>query len=150
MKRLLVLAALLLAACVTSTAPPPVLTPSAPSAATLAMWTATCEAIWQEELGRAIDPGGLTGCLGAAQAGQTAVIIRAGVDASPEHAAYLERLKVPAVTRRTGIVRAVGRTVVDDGGTFHPLGISFLWGLYGEKFERDRVTAHLQFLAPYK
>jgi hypothetical protein len=58
--------------------------------------------------------------------------------------------RVPRVVRRTGVVQAVGRAVADDGGLFHPLGLTFMWAVYGEKFERDRYLAHLEFLAPYQ
>ncbi len=50
---------------------------------------------------------------------------------------------------RRGIVRRDGRAVIDDDGSFHPLGITFFWGLYGEKYERDRLLANFQFLSQY-
>ena len=83
------------AAAIVATKTPHHETTIAPTAAQLAMWDSTCHAIWQEELGRAIDPGGLEGCIAQAKAGGTADTIRATVDASPEHAAYLERLAHP-------------------------------------------------------
>ncbi len=54
------------------------------------------------------------------------------------------------LVRRTGIVRpGPGRAVADGTGAFHPLGLTWMWALYGQKFERDRIKAHLDFLAPY-
>lgn len=44
---------------------------------------------------------------------------------------------------RTGIVRADYHVLSDDGGRFHPLGVTFFWALYGWKFERSRVLDHL-------
>ena len=36
--------------------------------------------------------------------------------------------------------------VFDDVGVFHPLGLTFFWALYGWKFEREKVLAHLAWL----
>lgn len=56
---------------------------------------------------------------------------------------------IPIPGMRKGLVRADGRCAVDDGGLFHPLGLTFFWGLYGWKFERDRVHEHLEWLKQY-
>jgi hypothetical protein len=62
-------------------------------------------------------------------------------------AIVLERSAQPGPFRRSGLVRANGRSFVDDTGPFFPLGITFFWALYGWKFERERVRAHLQFIS---
>lgn len=56
---------------------------------------------------------------------------------------------IPVPGHRTGLVRADGRCAIDDGGQFHPLGLTFFWGLYGWKFERDRIHEHLNWLKQY-
>jgi hypothetical protein len=52
-----------------------------------------------------------------------------------------------AALARKGLVRAEGKVVRDDDGIFHPLGLTFFWALYGWKYERERVLAHLKWLA---
>ena len=42
----------------------------------------------------------------------------------------LDFLEVPVIARR-GLVRSEGRCAIDDDGLFHPLGLTFFWGLYG-------------------
>jgi len=57
---------------------------------------------------------------------------------------------VPKITfpvARKGVVRAEGRSFVDDGGAFYPLGHTFFWALRGWKFERERVKANIDWLA---
>lgn len=49
--------------------------------------------------------------------------------------------------KRTGIVRADGKCVRDDQGIFNPMGATLFWSLYGWMFERDRIVAHLDWLA---
>lgn len=56
---------------------------------------------------------------------------------------------VPIPGIRKGLVRADGRCALDDTGLFHPLGITFFWGLYGWKFERDRIHEHLTWMKKY-
>lgn len=56
---------------------------------------------------------------------------------------------IPVPGRRLGLVRADGRCAIDDTGLFHPLGLTFFWGLYGWKFERDRIHEHLEWLKQY-
>jgi hypothetical protein len=56
----------------------------------------------------------------------------------------------PGTIARTGIVRCERRVVRDDTGVFHPLGLTFFWALYGWKYEREKVLAHLKWLAPKK
>jgi len=57
-------------------------------------------------------------------------------------------LPPPPLVARTGLVRAEHKVIRDDTGIFHPLGLTFFWGVYGWKYERDRVLAHLAWLAP--
>lgn len=52
-----------------------------------------------------------------------------------------------AVLKRHGRVRANGRAFIDDDGEFNPLGSSFFWLVWGQKFDADRMDANLQFLA---
>ncbi len=55
----------------------------------------------------------------------------------------------PSHKARKGQVTADGRTVRDADGAFWPLGLTFMWGLYGAKYERQRILDHMKFLAPY-
>jgi hypothetical protein len=48
---------------------------------------------------------------------------------------------------RKGVVRAQGRVILDDTGIFHPLGLTLFWALYGWKYERSRIIAHLDWIA---
>lgn len=50
---------------------------------------------------------------------------------------------------RTGVPHREGKAVRDDQGSFLPLGLTFFWGLFGWKFERDRVLAHLDWIAQF-
>ncbi len=50
----------------------------------------------------------------------------------------------PPITIRTGLVRADGRVFVDDQGAFNPLGVSFFWAIWGEKFDEDKYEANLK------
>ena len=52
-----------------------------------AEFTATCSALWQQELERPIDPGGLEGCINQAKAGRTADDIRAWLKTTSEYIA---------------------------------------------------------------
>lgn len=61
----------------------------------IAMWTETCRAIWEQELHREIDPGGLAGCLDQSRHGGTAESIRATVRASAEYQDVQARPVVP-------------------------------------------------------
>ena len=54
----------------------------------------------------------------------------------------------PHAPARRGLVRADYKVVRDDDGIFHPLGLTFFWALYGWKYERARILAHLAWLAP--
>jgi hypothetical protein len=47
---------------------------------------------------------------------------------------------------RPGLVRSDRKVVYDDLGVFHPWGVTFFWGPYGWKYERDRVLAHFEWL----
>lgn len=55
----------------------------------------------------------------------------------------------PPLVARTGLVRSEHKVVRDDGGVFHPLGLTFFWGVYGWKYERQRVLDHLAWLQPH-
>jgi hypothetical protein len=48
---------------------------------------------------------------------------------------------------RAGLVRANGRSVVDDAGEFYPLGLTFMWSLQGARNEPDRYRANLEWAA---
>jgi hypothetical protein len=58
---------------------------------------------------------------------------------------------VPSVDQptlaRKGLVRANYKVISDDNGIFHPLGLTFFWALYGWKYERERILAHLKWMA---
>lgn len=102
-----------------------------PTAATIAIWDATCRALYLEELGREIDPSGLQGCLAQARGGADVVALRGQLRASPEWAERQERLKQPpaAPIPPTLAVRVDGRFWVTHAGTFRPLfqsGLSLL------------------------
>jgi hypothetical protein len=56
----------------------------------------------------------------------------------------------PPGDTRKGLVRADGRAVIDDTGSFHPLGLTFFWALFGWKNERDRIHQHLSWLRQFK
>ena len=58
-------------------------------------------------------------------------------------------INLEPISKRGGLVRAVGRCVSDDVGLFHPLGITFFWALYGWKFERERIYEHLDWMKQY-
>lgn len=97
--------------------------PPEPTAAVLAMYRSTCEALYVEELQRPIDPGGLSACIEAAKAGGTAETLRANLRASDEYTQLQERLKEPTAPPPAPIlpVRIDGRFFVTDAGTFRPL-----------------------------
>jgi hypothetical protein len=81
LRRILLLAVLLVSSCRVHSAPP-----AHPDPAIVAGWTATCEAIWREELYRDVhdDAAGLASCLERARRGLDAAAIRADVQASAE------------------------------------------------------------------
>ena len=54
---------------------------------------------------------------------------------------------LPPVVVRAGIVRGNTFQCVDDVGGWLPLGTSLFWGAYGYVFERDRIDAHLRWIA---
>lgn len=47
---------------------------------------------------------------------------------------------------RTGVVRADGKVTVDDTGTFHPLGMTFMWAIQGWRSERDRFKQNAEWI----
>ena len=53
----------------------------------------------------------------------------------------------PVIGTRPGVVSDDRKVTKDDAGIFHPYGLTFFWALYGWKFERDRVLAHLEWIA---
>jgi hypothetical protein len=114
------ISAALFTACGAVTSPPIV---APPTAATIAIWTATCEALFREELGREIDPPGVEWCLAGIRGGTDLVGMRAAIRATPEYVAYQERLKQPPAPaiRPALAVRIDGRFWVTDTGTFRPL-----------------------------
>jgi len=81
MKRASILSMLLLACACASAPPAP---RPQPPPAPIAFFEKSCRDIWQQELFRAIDDGGLKGCLSAFLSGQTGEQVRAGVQASAE------------------------------------------------------------------
>jgi len=50
---------------------------------------------------------------------------------------------------RKGIVRADGRSYIDDDGAFYPLGGTLMWALWGWKYDRARLDDNLKFLAQH-
>jgi hypothetical protein len=54
----------------------------------------------------------------------------------------------PLPTRK-GIVRADGKAVRDDTGSFHPLGMTFFWAMQGWRGERDRFLKNLDWLVQH-
>ena len=48
---------------------------------------------------------------------------------------------------RQGPVRLDGRSLADEGGPFNALGASLFWGLWGERYDPDRLDANLEWLA---
>jgi hypothetical protein len=49
--------------------------------------------------------------------------------------------------KRGGVPRPNGRAVVDDGGEFFPLGLTFMWSLQGARNEPDRYRKNLEWAA---
>ena len=54
---------------------------------------------------------------------------------------------VSPVKQRKGVVHAEGRSWVDDGGPFYPLGQTLFWALSGWKNDRARLKQNLEFLS---
>ena len=50
---------------------------------------------------------------------------------------------------RAGVPRANGRAIVDDGGEWYPLGLTFMWSLQGARNEPDRYRANLEWAAAH-
>jgi hypothetical protein len=100
--------------------------PAPPAADHTAEWTATCEDVYRTELGREIDrPGGLNSCLAMARSGKDKAGIVAVIDASPEHAEYLERQKQPPAPVVTiPRLTADGRIFRADGEPWRYKGVS--------------------------
>ena len=53
----------------------------------------------------------------------------------------------PMQHARRGLVRGDYHVTLDDGGPFHPLGVTLFWSLFGWKFERQRIVDHLAWLS---
>jgi hypothetical protein len=72
------------------------------------------------------------------------------IDAEATNAGPWEQLTVHVIYSplkvRHGVVRADGRSFVDDDGTFYPLGATMMWSLWGWKNDRARLQQNLQFL----
>jgi hypothetical protein len=94
MKRTLLLSALLaLSACASrGTSAPPSTTPPAPVTCEVPTAAQQCDDIWFQELGRHIDPDGLTGCLAQFKACASGGEIRKTVQASPEFKEHQDAL----------------------------------------------------------
>jgi hypothetical protein len=73
------------------------------------------------------------------------------VNAEASAAGTTEQLTVGLVTspvhQRKGVVHAEGRSWVDDGGPFYPLGQTLFWALSGWKNDRARLKQNLEFLS---
>ena len=54
---------------------------------------------------------------------------------------------VSPIKQRKGVVHAEGRSWVDDGGPFYPLGQTLFWALSGWKNDRARLKQNLEFLS---
>lgn len=50
---------------------------------------------------------------------------------------------------RAGVPRASGRAIVDDGGEWFPLGLTFMWSLQGARNEPERYRANLEWAAAH-
>ena len=89
LKAIIVWSALALAGCLSSTRPPVVTPPTPVDTPSIVINDPTfpqqCADIWQQELGRQIDPDGAWGCLAAFQRGDSGEAIREGVKASQEY-----------------------------------------------------------------
>lgn len=88
-----------------------------------AEFTTTCSAIWQEELGRAIDPPALEDCVDRARKGAHEPELRQPVHDSPEAVAYRARIEEPppapvtlAHAGEAGALHVVGLSIRDDHG----------------------------------
>jgi hypothetical protein len=133
--------------------------PPPPTEAQIAEWTATCTAIWREELDRPapyIDPDGLAGCIEQAKAGGTAETIRENVRLSEEYAKRIERLeqeRKEAEEREKlkgklrGRLKVVGTEfIAADGKKFIFVGASELSILMKTEAERDALLDVLREL----
>lgn len=134
---------LLLSAARATNPPPPI--PPSPGPDRTAEFIATCTVIWQELLGRPIDPAGLESCLNQARAGRTAHEVRADVQAGDEYKGRQEALKHSKA--RQGLVRLDRRVFVDDDGPFLGVGASLFWASWGYEHDRARLEQNLKFLS---
>lgn len=50
---------------------------------------------------------------------------------------------------RAGVPRANGRAIMDDGGEWYPLGLTFMWSLQGARNEPDRYRQNLEWAAAH-
>ena len=51
--------------------------------------------------------------------------------------------------RRSGVPRADGRAIVDDGGAWYPLGLTFMWSDQGIKYHPDHYRQNLEWAAAH-
>lgn len=89
-----IVVAMTTASCATLPTPPQVTI--GPTADAVAMYTATCQALYREEFGREADAEGSAGCVAEAKAGRTGEQLRAILREFPEYAARQARLAAEA------------------------------------------------------
>jgi hypothetical protein len=59
------------------------------------------------------------------------------------------RVDLEPINKREGLVTYQGKAVKDFTGSFHPLGLTFFWALYGWKHERERIYQHLDWMKQF-
>lgn len=106
----------------------PIPAPSTPDAATIASWTTTCRALWQEELGRQIDPPALDDCLKQHRpAGEQRAILRASAEWANRQAALAaatQAATLPSGSEHVQLHTNGKRFVREDGTTWRGKGFS--------------------------
>lgn len=138
---------LALSACLTGSqrpiqpGPSPVTTPVTLSDPT---FPAQCRDIWQQELGRSIDPAGLAACLEQFRGGASGEAIRAGVQTSVEYAERQAKIEEAKKIKPLLPLRVDGvRFVTADGATYRPVFASILSILRRTPAERDAILDEL-------
>lgn len=149
MKKWLCVLALLASGCIAAAPKPPiVVTPPAPVVIDDPTFPQQCDDIWQQELGRHVDPDGLAGCLVQFRRGDGGGAVRAIVHDSPEgvqHRADLEEAK--RVTKYPALT--------DDGPTFRSGGEPWRWKGVSQfklasQFEHGQIAEIDAILAAFK
>lgn len=51
--------------------------------------------------------------------------------------------------QRKGVVVGINKSVADESGIFHPLGVTLFWAVWGWKFDRDRFKKNVEWLRSY-